>query len=193
MTTFAINLNRNLTLDDEQFEIVCQNNKDLKFERNAQGELIIMALTGGKTGERNSNLTGQFWLWNREKKLGHIFDSSTGFKLPNGAIRSPDLAYITQDRWESLTAIQKKKYVPLCPDFLVELRSDSDELEHLQDKMQEYLSNGLKLGWLLDPESQTVEIYQPDQDVIILSHPQVVSGGEILPDFTLDLTGILTD
>jgi Uma2 family endonuclease len=193
MTTLTINLNPTLTLDDQQFETICQNNQDLKFERNAKGELIIMALTGGETGERNSNLTGQFWLWNRQKKSGHIFDSSTGFKLPNGAIRSPDLAYITNERWNSLTATEKKKYVPLCPDFLVELRSSSDYLDDIQAKMQEYLENGLQLGWLIDPESQTVEIYQPNQPVGVLPNPQNISGEDILPDFVLDLQGILTD
>jgi len=193
MTTLTVNLNQTLTLNDEQFETICNNNKTLKFERNAKGELIIMSLTGGLTGERNSNLTGQFWFWNRQEKLGHIFDSSTGFKLPSCAIRSPDLAYITNERWNNLTPIQKKKYVPLCPDFLVELRSSSDEIEDLQSKMQEYLENGLKLGWLIDPESQNIYIYKPHQSVIILNNPQTISGEDILPDFVLDLTGILTD
>ncbi len=193
MTTLTVNLNQTFSLNDEQFETICNNNKTLKFERNSKGELIIMSLTGGETGRRNLKLCARFDNWNSQKNLGVGFDSSTGFKLPSGAIRSPDLAYITKERWNNLTPIQKKKYVPLCPDFLVELKSASDEIEDLQRKMQEYLENGLKLGWLIDPESQNIYIYKPHQSVIILNNPQTISGEDILPDFVLDLTGILTD
>ncbi|MBW4619013.1 MAG: Uma2 family endonuclease [Cyanosarcina radialis HA8281-LM2] len=190
--TLTLDLHRTIELTDEQFEQICQTNRGLKFERTAGGALVIMSLTGGETGERNSNLTGQLWLWNRQQALGHIFDSSTGFKLPNGAIRSPDVAWVKKERWEALTPLQKKKFVPLCPDFLAELRSVSDELEELEVKMQEYLVNGLRLGWLIDPEMKIVEIYRPDRPVEMLDRPTTLSGESILPEFVLDLTGILT-
>lgn len=193
MTAITLNLRPTLTLTDEQFEVICRANRDLKFERTAQGELVVMSLTGGDTGRRNLRLTGQLWLWNQQSGLGEGFDSSTGFRLPNGAIRSPDAAWVRLERWQALTLEQRKKFVPLCPDFLVELRSPSDELEDIQAKMQEYLANGLLLGWLIDPHRQMVEIYRPNQSVEILNHPTTLSGESVLPEFVLDLTDILTD
>jgi len=193
MTAYTLNLRPTLELTDEQFEQVCQANRDLKFERNAKGELIVMALTGGETGRRNIKLSARLENWSSQSDLGVAFDSSTGFRLPNSAIRSPDAAWVRKERWLALTALQRKKYVPLCPDFLVELRSASDELENIQQKMREYLENGLQLGWLIDPEMQRVEIYRPDRDVEVLSSPAVLSGEEVLPGFVLELKGILTD
>ncbi|MEQ8972897.1 MAG: Uma2 family endonuclease [Coleofasciculus sp. C1-SOL-03] len=193
MTAITLNLRPTLTLTDEQFEQICRANRDLKFERTAQGELVVMALTGGDTGRRNLRFTGQIWLWNQQTGLGEGFDSSTGFRLPNGAIRSPDAAWVRLDRWQALTPEQWKKFVPLCPDFLVELRSLSDELEDIQAKMQEYLAHGLLLGWLIDPQRQMVEIYRPNQAVESLNQPTTLSGESILPEFVLDLTGILSD
>lgn len=189
---FTLALRPTLELTDEQFEQICQANQDLKFERTAKGELVIVALTGGETGRRNLNLSGQLWLWNQQTGLGEGFDSSTGFRLPNGAIRSPDAAWVRLERWQTLTPEQRKKYVPLCPDFVVELRSASDELMDLQAKMQEYLENGLQLGWLVDPETQTVEVYRSNQAVELLEKPVNLSGESILPGFVLALTGILT-
>ena len=189
---FTLALRPTLELTDEQFEQICQANRDLKFERTAKGELVIVALTGGETGRRNLNLSGQLWLWNQQTGLGEGFDSSTGFRLPNGAIRSPDAAWVRLERWQALTPDQRKKYVPLCPDFVVELRSASDELMDLQAKMREYLENGLQLGWLLDPETETVEIYRSNQAVELLEKPVNLSGESILPGFVLALTGILT-
>ncbi|UIE39845.1 Uma2 family endonuclease [Leptodesmis sichuanensis] len=180
-----------LELTDEQFEQICRSNPDLKFERTAKGELVVVALTGGETGRRNIKLSARLETWSDAAGLGVAFDSSTGFRLPNGAIRSPDAAWICLERWESLTPEQRKKIVPLCPDFLVELRSPNDELEDLQAKMQEYLANGLKLGWLLDPDTQTVEIYRPDRAVEVLTNPTHLSGEDVLPGFCLNLTGIL--
>lgn len=180
-----------LELTDEQFEQICRSNPDLKFERTAKGELVVVALTGGETGRRNIKLSARLETWSDAAGLGVAFDSSTGFRLPNGAIRSPDAAWICLERWESLTPEQRKKIVPLCPDFLVELRSPNDELEDLQAKMQEYLANGLKLGWLLDPDTQTVEIYRPDLGVEILTNPTDLTGEDVLPGFCLNLTGIL--
>lgn len=189
----TLDLRQSLELTDDQFEKICQANQNLKFERTATGELIILSLTGGETGERNASLTGQLWLWNRQSKLGHTFDSSTGFRLPNGAIRSPDAAWISQERWQELTAQQRRKLVPLCPDFIVELCSPSDNLEDVQLKMQEFLENGIKLGWLIDLETKTVEIYRSNQEREILHHPTTLSEKDLLPGFSLDLADILAD
>lgn len=189
--SLLLNLRPTIQVTDDELEQISRANPNFKLERSPQGELIIMALTGGETGRRNSNLTGQLWVWNQQVELGESFDSSTGFRLPNGAIRSPDAAWIKGDRWQVLTAIQKQKYVPLCPDFLVELRSASDDLDELRLKMQEYLDNGLRLVWLLDPESQTVEIYRIGSAVQILQNPKYLSGEDVLVGFTLNLKGIL--
>ena len=188
----TVNLQPILELTDDQFEHICFNNRDLKFERTAKGDLVVMSLTGGDTGERNAELNGQLWLWNRQARLGHLYDSSTGFRLPNGAIRSPDAAWVSQVHWEALTPEQCQKWVPLCPDFVVELKSDSDDIEDLRLKMQEYLDNGLQLGWLIDPKTQTVEVYRANQPVASLSNPTEISGEEIMPGLVLSLAGILT-
>jgi len=181
-----------LTIDltEDQFFELCQNNRDLKFERTASGVLTIMSPTGGETSNRNMELSYQLQDWSRQNNLGKAFDSSGGFKLPNGADRSPDASWVRRDRWDTLTPKQREKFVPLCPDFLVELRSGSDTLKPLQNKMKEYQENGAKLGWLIDPKNQRVEIYRPDQEVEILENPTTLSGGNILPGFILDLTSI---
>lgn len=193
MTTITLNLRPTIELTDEQFEQICRANRDLRFERTAEGELIVMSPTGSETGERNWGLNGQLWLWNQQNRLGKGFDSSTGFKLPNGATRSPDAAWVTNERWDALPTQQKRKFAPICPDFVVELRSPSDELEDLQAKMQEYLNNGIRLGWLIDPETRLVEIYRPNQPVQVLNNPTTLSGESVLPGFVLDLAEILTD
>jgi Uma2 family endonuclease len=179
-----------LTIDltEDQFFELCQNNRDLKFERTASGVLTIMPPTGGETSNRNMELSYQLQAWSRQNNLGKAFDSSGGFKLPNGADRSPDASWVKRDRWDTLTSKQREKFVPLCPDFLVELRSASDALKPLQNKMREYQENGAKLGWLIDPKNQRVEIYRPDQEVEILENPTTLSGENILPGFILDLT-----
>ena len=179
-----------LTIDltEEQFFELCQNNRDLKFERTASGVLTIMSPTGGETSNRNMELSYQLQAWSRQNNLGKAFDSSGGFKLPNGADRSPDASWVRRDRWDTLTPKQREKFVPLCPDFAVELRSASDALKPLQNKMKEYQENGAKLGWLIDPKNQRVEIYRPDQEVEILENPTTLSGENILPGFILDLT-----
>lgn len=180
-----------IELTDEQFWQLCQNNRDLRFERNASGDLIIMPPTGSETGNRNIKLSTQLEIWSSQNNLGLAFDSSTGFKLPNGANRSPDAAWVKKERWEALTTEEKEKFAPLCPDFVVELRSKTDSLEKLQGKMQEYIANGTKLGFLLDRQNQRVEIYRPHQAVEILSSPLSLSGEDILPGFVLDLKNIL--
>jgi Uma2 family endonuclease len=186
----TVNLHSAIELTDDRFEQICSANRDLKFERTAQGELIVMSPTGSETGNWNSGLTGQLWFWNQQSQLGKSFDSSTGFKLPNGATRSPDLAWVRQERWDALTLQQKRKFAPLCPDFVVELRSVSDDLEDIRAKMREYLENGAVLGWLINPEDQQVEIYRLGQPVEILHRPVTLSGGAVLPGFVLDLREI---
>ncbi|MCA2707828.1 MAG: Uma2 family endonuclease [Microcystis sp. M015S2] len=175
-------------LSDEQFFQLCQDNRDLRLERNAKGDLIIMPPTGGETGNSNAGITAQLWLWNNLNKLGVVFDSSTGFKLPNGADRSPDAAWIPLDKWQALTPQQKERFLPLSPDFVIELMSPSDNIETARKKMQEYLDNGTRLGWLINRKTREVEIYRQGQAVEILTNPESLSGENILPEFSLNLT-----
>jgi Uma2 family endonuclease len=191
VSTFKIQADRT-TITDEEFEKICCENRDRKFERTAQGELVIMSLTGGETGRRNIKLSARLEVWSDAAQLGVAFDSSTGFRLPNGAIRSPDAAWISQSRWDALTPEQRKKWVPLCPDFVVELKSPSDDIADLQAKMLEYQENGLKLGWLIDPDRQIVEVYQIDRPVELLSNPEEISANGIMVGSVLKLAGILT-
>ena len=190
MNSITINLNSVIRLNEDQFYQVCQSNPEVKFERNAEGELIIMTPTGGITGKYNSDINTDLNLWNRQKKLGIVFDSSTGFKLPNGADRSPDSAWISLERWNQLSFKQQEKFVPLCPDFVIELRSTSDKLKTLQEKMEEYMSNGTRLGWFINRQDKQVEIYRQGQPKEILNQPCSLSGENILPDFVLNLDSI---
>jgi Uma2 family endonuclease len=167
-------------------------NKDLRLELSAQGELSIMSPTGGETGDRNLELGGQVWFWNRQNGLGKAFDSSTGFKLPNGATRSPDVSWIKIARWNALTPEQRKRFLPLCPDFVIELVSESDDLADTQAKMREYIANGLRLGWLINPKNKQVEIYRPNQEIEVLQSPANLSGENVLPGFILDLQPIFS-
>ncbi|MEG3842085.1 Uma2 family endonuclease [Microcoleus sp. herbarium14] len=179
-----------LSLTREQFFELAIANRELQLERTATGELIVNPPTGGETGYRNSDLNGQLWLWNRQTKLGKTFDSSTGFHLPNGADRSPDAAWVRQERWDALTPEQKEGFIPLSPDFVVELRSKSDRIKPLQDKMQEYMENHVRLGWLIDRNNRKVEIYRQNQEVELLENPATLSGEDVLPGFVLDLTEV---
>jgi Uma2 family endonuclease len=176
-----------LTVSHEQFVQLALANRDLQLERTATGELIVMPPTGSDTGKRNFDIAGQLWLWNRQTKLGVAFDSSSGFHLPNGSDRSPDAAWIHQDRWDSLSIEQQETFAPICPDFVLELRSKNDSIENLRAKMREYINNGAGLGWLIDRKNQRVEIYRPGQDVEVLNHPVSLSGEDVLPGFVLDL------
>ena len=190
MTTLTLNLNPIIKLTDEQFFQLSQENENIRLERAATGELIIMAPAGGETGSSNAGLTAQLWVWNQQNKLGKVFDSSTGFKLPNKADRSPDAAWIKLERWNALTAEQQKKFPPICPDFVVELLSPSDSLPDTQAKMREYRDNGATLGWLINRRSQQIEIYRPQQEIEILDQPSQISGDPILIGFVLDLASI---
>ncbi|MFQ4144694.1 Uma2 family endonuclease [Chlorogloeopsis sp. ULAP02] len=171
----------------EQFKELAAANRDLRLERTATGELIIMPPTGSETGNRNLDIEGQLWLWNRQTKLGKAFNSSTGFHLPNGADRSPDASWIKLERWEALTQEEREGFAPICPDFVVELRSASDSMETLWSKMREYITNGASLGWLIDRKNRKVEIYRQGRNVEILENPTTLSGEDILPGFNLDL------
>lgn len=184
----TVKLEPAFSLSAEQFYHLCRQNPDLKFERNTNGELIIMAPTGGETGRKNAELIGEFILWNRQTQLGIVFDSSTCFRLPLGSDRSPDVSWIKKERWEQLTDQEKNQFPPLCPDFVLELLSPSDNLTMTQEKMQEYLDNGAKLGWLINPQSQQVEIYRPQQSVEILQSPTTISGENVLANFELNLS-----
>lgn len=190
MNALILNLSPTIELTDEQFFQVCQNNRDLRLERTAQGELIIMPPTGWKSGNQNSKLTARLEVWADADGTGLAFDSSTAFILPNGATRSPDASWVRRERLEALNP-DPTRFLPLAPDFAVELRSASDNLKALQQKMQEYLENGVRLGWLIDPQNQQVEIYRLGRDVEILPSPTSLSGEDVLPGFVLDLTQIL--
>ncbi|MBD2663273.1 hypothetical protein B6N60_03139 [Richelia sinica FACHB-800] len=187
MTAITVNLNPIIQLTDHQFYQLCQENPDVKFERNAKGEIIIMSPTGAGTGNRNSEINADFVIWNRQRKLGKVFDSSTCFKLPNGANRSPDVAWIKNERWDVLTLEEQEKFSPIAPDFVLELMSPTDSLAETRAKMIEYRDNGVRLGWLINQKLHQVEIYRPGQPVEILEKPQYLSGEDVLAGFTLDL------
>lgn len=190
MTTLTLNLNPIIKLTDEQFFQLCQENENIRLERTAKGELIIMSPAGGETGSSNAGLTAQIWNWNQQNRLGKVFDSSTGFKLPNNANRAPDASWVKLERWDALTPEQQKKFPPICPDFVVELMSPSDSLKETQDKMKEYRDNGAVLGWLIDRKSREVEIYRQNREVEVLESPATVSGEDVLPGFVLNLESI---
>lgn len=177
-------------MDDDEFFAFCQLNRELRIERTHTGEVIVMPPTGGESGRRNFKLTTLFGNWVEKDGTGLGFDSSTGFVLPNGAKRSPDQAWVKRERWERLTPEEKEGFPPLCPDFVVEIRSRTDSLTGLQDKMREYIANGARLGWLIDPLERKVYLYRPDEDVECLEKPLSVSGEPVLLGFTLELERI---
>jgi len=180
-----------LHVTQEQFEALVACNRDLRLELTSTGELIMNPPTGGESGKRNLKISTQFGNWvEANPTLGEGFDSSTGFRLPNGADRSPDAAWVRRERWEALTPEQRKGFVPLCPDFVIELRSESDSLPKLQAKMQEYIDNGTRLGWLIDPQSEQVEVYRSGSAIEVLTKPMAVSGEMVLPGFILKLNRI---
>ncbi|MEG4033075.1 Uma2 family endonuclease [Microcoleus sp. S36b_A4] len=190
MTTLTLNLNPIIKLTDDQFFELCQENENIRLERTAKGELIIMSPAGGETGNRNGRLTQQLFNWADNDDSGIAFDSSTGFKLPNGADRSPDASWVKLERWNALNSEQQKKFPPICPDFVVELMSPSDSLKETQDKMKEYRDNGARLGLLINRKSRQVEIYRQDREVEVLESPATVSGEDVLPGFVLNLESI---
>jgi Uma2 family endonuclease len=186
MAALTINLNSIANLSRSQFRQIANDNPDMKLERNKQGNLIVMAPTGGETGNFNADLNGQLYVWNRTSQSGKIFDSSTGFELPEGGDRSPDVAWITIDKWEALTPEQRRGFLPLCPDFAVELMSRSDSWIQTQAKMVEYMESGCRLAWLLDPKGKRAAIYQVGKPPELLMAPDSLSGEDVLPGFVLD-------
>lgn len=187
MASSVLKLPPTVSISTDQFYDLCRANVDWKLERTAQGDLIIMAPTGGETGVRNSNLNLQLGIWNEKNQLGLVFDSSTGFHLPDGSDRSPDVAWVMRERWDSLTPQEREKFPPLAPDFVMELMSPSDNLNDARDKMQNYINNGVRLGWLLNRDAQQVEIYSSINKLEILKRPIELLGGSVLPGFVLNL------
>lgn len=181
-----------IDMTDDQFFEFCQINRNLRIERTAEGDLIIMTPAGGETSWRNSELVIALGNWAKQDGTGIVFDSSGGFILPNGATRSPDVSWVKRERLAALTSEQKKKFLPLCLDFALELLSPTDHLQAVKEKMQEYIDNGLKLGWLIDPEDKQVHVYAPDGKVKLLENPSEISGEPILPGFVLNLEEIWT-
>lgn len=186
MKKCTIRLPENLGFNDNEFFDFCQENRDLRLERNANGEIVIMPLRGGNAGIMSSTLNSKISLWNEERRLGEVF-SSTGFYLPNGAMRSPDAAWVEQSRWDALSYEQQEKFPPLCPDFVVELISPSDTLKASKEKMDEWIENGCRLGWLILPKEEKVWVYEGGEIKEINGFDQSISGGTVLPGFTFDL------
>jgi Uma2 family endonuclease len=183
----TIQLHPVMTLTDDQFFAVCQLNRDVQIERNATGELVLMSPTGSESDRRNFEIIVQLGIWTKQDGKGVGFGSSGGFTLPNGAVRSPDAAWINKTRWEKIDVELRKKFAPICPDFVVELRSETDSLQVLQEKMTEYIENGASLGWLIDPQQQKVYIYRPNTNVEEIDRPLSLNGEDILSGFVLNL------
>ena len=192
--TFPLTIPQGFRITPKQFEQLADVEQLAQLELTENGELIVMSPTGGTAGRKNSRLTQKLRNWADQNGQGEVFDSSTVFALPSGARRSPDVSWIILERWNQLTQAQQDGFPPIAPDFVIELVSPSDlknqRYEDLQEKMKEYLNNGVTLGWLIEPSAKTVEIYRPQQQVKILNNPQTLSGEDVLPGFTLDLTEI---
>ncbi|MDJ0662000.1 MAG: Uma2 family endonuclease [Crocosphaera sp.] len=180
-------------ISETDLEKLCQENPEARLETNPQGQLIIMSPTGSESGKRNTSLIFQVELWNRQQNSGIVFDSSTGFKLSNGAVRSPDVSWVSLAKWNSLSKQQQRKFAPIAPDFVIELMSPTDELNELQNKMKEYMNCGVRLGWLINPDEKQVEIYRQSENPEILNNPQTLSGEQILPNLIVDLQDIFED
>ena len=178
------------SISDRALEQLCRENPDFRFETDANGKLIIMSPTGSESGKYNGDLFGQIWYWNRQSELGVVFDSSTGFKLFNGATRSPDVSWIALERWNSLSDKEKRGFAPIDPDFVIELMSPTDDLSITQQKMQEYMNCRVKLSWLINPDAKEVEVYRLGRDKQVINNPNSLSGEHILPGLTVDLSDI---
>lgn len=175
-------------LTDEMFFDLCQANSELRMERDQHGNIIVMSPTGASTGNFNAGIIGEIWLWNRQNNLGYSFDSSTGYTLPNGAVRSPDVSWIAKDRWESLPEEERKKFASIGPDFCVEIRSETDRMKTLKAKMEEYRDNGCRLGWLIDRQGEAVHIYRQDGSIEIKKGESIeLSGEDVLPGLIMEV------
>lgn len=180
-------------LTEEQFFHFCQENDTLRIEKNSKGEIIVMAPTGSETGRFNSSLNLELGIWNKEKNAGYVFDSSTGFTLPNGSVRSADVAFITKDRWNAIPKEERKKFASICPDLVIEILSESDSKFYLDDKMKDWMVNGCKLAWLIDPKTRTTKVYKPRHEIQSVPFSTALQEENILPGFSIDLTEIFTD
>ncbi|WP_410510519.1 Uma2 family endonuclease [Nodosilinea sp. E11] len=192
-TPLPINLSSLLAMpqmSDDQFYDFCQTNPDLRIERNADGEIVVMPPAFADTGNRNGRVFGQLYVWAEADGTGEVFDSSSGFTLPNGAMRSPDAAWILSDRWNRLEPEQQASFAPIAPDFVIELRSSSDTLASLQDKLAEYVANGVRLGVLIDRKHRQVHLYRPEQAPEILDNPEVVNCEPEMPGFGLRMAKV---
>ena len=191
MTALTLNFSSLVgRISDRDLELLSRDNPDARLETNSQGHLIFMSPTGGETGERNGELFFQIKLWNKRSKLGKVFDSSTGFRLSNNAIRSPDVSWIPNSKWNALTREQKRKYLPLAPDFVLELMSPSDNLSEIRNKMREYIDCGVRLGWLINPDERKVEIYRQGREIEVLNNPQTLRGEAIMSGLVVSLEEI---
>ena len=191
MTALTLNLSSLVDqISDLDLELLSRDNPDARFETNCHGHLISMSPTGSQTSERNSDLLIQIGIWNKQSKLGKVFDSSGGFKLANGAVRSPDVSWLKIETWNSLSKEQRRKYAPVDPDFVLELMSPTDSFEDLQKKLREYMNCGVRLGWLINPDAKKVEIYRQGKNPEILDNPQALSGEDVMPGLIVDLSEI---
>lgn len=189
MLTLPLTLDlKSVRLTDEQFFQLCVSNPEIRAEQTPEGALILMAPVGGYSGNQEMELGTDLAIWNRKTKLGKVFSSSTIFRLPNGGKRSPDAAWVELSRWKALTSEQRRKFPPLAPDFVLKLRSATDALSALQSKMEEYLDSGVRLAWLFNPQDREVEIYRPGRKKEVLSLPATLSGEQVLPGFTLNVS-----
>lgn len=183
----SVELGSALRLNDEEFFELCRRNRELRIERTSAGNLVIMSPVGGESSHRNAEAAFALMAWAKKDGTGVVFDSSAGFVLPNGAMRSPDAAWVKRFRWDALTPEQRRKFVPLVPDFVMELRSPSDALSELQEKMEEFRASGVRLGWLVDPAERRIHVYRPKREIQVLDGPHQISGDPELPGFVLDL------
>lgn len=177
---------------DAEFFELCRSNPGLSIERTSEGDLVMMSPSGGKTGNQHTRLVARLGAWAEADGSGLLFDASTGFLLPNGAVRSPDVAWVRRSRWETLTESEQAGFPPLCPDFVLELRSPTDRLKDLSEKMAEYLANGAELGWLIDPLEKKVHVYRASEAAVALDHPETIAGEPLMQGFVLRLAEIWT-
>ncbi|MVM41052.1 Uma2 family endonuclease [Spirosoma sp. HMF3257] len=184
-------IRRDDRLNDDEFYAFCQANPSLRIEREADGQIIFEMPTNTKTGLRNADLITEIVLWNRKKKLGLVADSSAGFTLPDTSVRAPDVSWISHERWNALSEKEQDKFAKICPDFVIELMSDSDEKYTLPAKMEKYLRNGVRLGWVIDPFSQQTTVYRPEGEIEVVNFTDILSGEAVLPDFELRLSDLL--
>lgn len=188
LTSMVMRVDEAHALTDDQFFRLCQENKNLRFERTKEGDIVVMTPTGLETSGRNSDLNLRIGMWNLQAKFRKVFDSNGGFTLPDGSVFAPDAAVVSQARWDTLPKAERKKFGRVCPEFIVELKSESDRIATLQDKMKDWLNNGVQLGWLIDPDTETVYIYEAGKTITqVNGFDNVLSGGQVLPGFELDL------